>query len=388
MDTSQSITLLLISFGAFAVPLVSGRIGVPAAVGEIVFGILVGPHLLRLVAESPLFDFLAEFGFVFLMFLAGLELNFGKLERRGSSVIVTSSAVALAVFIFAFTIAFYRNWPLFLGVIPAAMSIGILIVALKETGIAQSDAGQTLILTGSAGEFLTILLVTFYNIFFRHGFGLNFMGELLKLAGVFVVTYIVLKSLRLLVWWYPTSFERIVEVHDASEVGVRAGLALMIAFVAISALLGVEEILGAFLAGALFSFVFRERGILETKLAGIGQGFFIPIFFIHVGTSFDLAAVLSPGIGSLVLELLIASLAVKVVASLFLKFERLTLREAVSGALLLSAPLTILVAIATIGSDLGVIDEFTNAAIILVAVLSSVIFPTIFKLLARQNVST
>ena len=75
METPQAITLLVIAIGAFLVPLLSRRLGVPAAVGEIVFGILVGPAILGIVRETEFFNFIAEFGFAFLMFLAGLELE-------------------------------------------------------------------------------------------------------------------------------------------------------------------------------------------------------------------------------------------------------------------------------------------------------------------------
>ncbi len=278
MDITQAITLLVISLGAFVVPLLSGRVGVPAAVGEIAFGMLVGPFVLGVVAETEFFGFLAEFGFAFLMFLAGLELDFANLERKGGRVLWLSLGVASLTIGLAFLAAVRMGWSPFWGIVLGATSIGLVLVTLRETGAARSDFGQTVILVGSIGEFLTIIIATLYNIVFRFGFGLAFIGELVRLVSVFVVAYLVLRTLRLLVWWFPSQFSRMIDIEDTSEVGVRAGMALMIAFVAVSELLGMEAILGAFLAGALFSFVFREKGILETKLAGIGHGFFIPVF--------------------------------------------------------------------------------------------------------------
>ena len=94
MDVTQAITLLVISMGAFGVPLLSGRVGVPAAVGEIAFGMLAGPFVLGIVLETEFFGFLAEFGFAFLMFLAGLELDFANLERKGRKVVWLSVGMA------------------------------------------------------------------------------------------------------------------------------------------------------------------------------------------------------------------------------------------------------------------------------------------------------
>lgn len=379
----QAPTLLLIAIGAFVVPILSGRIGIPAAVGEIVFGILVGPYVLEIVSAGEFFDVLAEFGFAFLMFLAGLELDFASLERRGPRALVMSGMVAALIVGLAFVGAHLMGWSPFFGIVLGAVSIGLVLVSLRETGAARSDFGQTVILVGSIGEFLTIIIATVYNFVFSVGLGITFVLEILGLAGVFAIAYVVLKTLRLLVWWFPSQFSRLVDSEDPSEIGVRAGLALMLAFVAVTGLLGMEAILGAFLAGVLFTFVFREKGILETKLAGIGHGFFIPLFFIHVGVEFNLQALGAPEIYPLMARVILVSLAVKTLASLVFGAMGFSIRQVASAALLLATPLTLLVAIAEIGLDLGRLSELENATIILVAVLSGLLFPTAYKRLAR-----
>jgi Kef-type K+ transport system membrane component KefB len=385
MEASPAITLLVISLGAFLVPLFSGRLGVPAAVGEIVFGLLVGPYLLGIVAETEFFAFLAEFGFAFLMFLAGLELDFTNIERRGSKLVLISSAVTIVVVGLSFLSAALMGWPPFFGIVLSAMSIGIVLVSLRETGQVRSPFGQTVILAGSVGEFVTIILMTAFNIVYQSGVGVAFLIEILRLGAVFFVAYMVLRVLKLMVWWFPAYFTRMIAIEDPSEVGVRAGLALMIAFVSIAELMGMEAILGAFLAGALFSFVFREKGILETKLAGIGHGFFIPVFFIHVGVGFNLSALGTAQIYPLLAELALLSLLVKAVATSVLGAVDFGLREIAGAALLLSTPLTLLVAIAAIGLDLGALSELENSAVILMAVASALLFPTAYKAIARKQ---
>ena len=79
METSPFIALLLITGLALAVPILLGqfrRVQVPIVVGEIFAGILIGRSGLNLITASPSLDFLAEFGFAFLMFLSGLEIDF------------------------------------------------------------------------------------------------------------------------------------------------------------------------------------------------------------------------------------------------------------------------------------------------------------------------
>jgi Kef-type K+ transport system membrane component KefB len=176
-----------------------------------------------------------------------------------------------------------------------------------------------------------------------------------------------------------------VDVDDPSEVGVRAGFVLMLSLAAVSGWVGLESILGAFLAGALFSYVFRNKGILETKLSAVGQGFFVPLFFINVGVSFEMDALgdvttLLSGLGALAG----ASLAAKLIPAFLLIFVGLTLRQVVSSAFLLAAPLTLLVAAAEMGHELGVLDDRLSAEIILLAIVSGVVFPTVFKLLCPR----
>lgn len=382
---ASAITLLVISLGAFLVPLVSGRLGVPAAVGEIVFGLLVGPYVLGVVEETEFFAFLAEFGFAFLMFLAGLELDFTNIERRGSRLLLISAAVTIVVVGLSFGSAAVMGWPPFFGIVLSAMSIGIVLVSLRETGQVRAPFGQTVILAGSVGEFVTIILMTVFNIVYASGFGIAFVVEILRLAAVFFLAYMVLRVLKLMVWWFPAYFTRLIAIEDPSEVGVRAGLALMIAFVSIAELMGMEAILGAFLSGALFSFVFREKGILETKLASIGHGFFIPVFFIYVGVEFNLSELGTVEIYPLLAQILLLSLAIKTVASSVLGAADFGLREIAGASLLLSTPLTLLVAIAAIGLDLGALTELESSAVILTAVVSGLLFPTAYKAIGRKR---
>jgi Kef-type K+ transport system membrane component KefB len=220
---------------------------------------------------------------------------------------------------------------------------------------------------------------------YQSGVGLAFLVEILRLGAVFFVAYMVLRVLKLMVWWFPGGFSRMIAIEDPSEVGVRAGLALMIAFISIAELMGMEAILGAFLSGALFSFVFREKGILETKLAGIGHGFFIPVFFIYVGVEFNLSALGTPEIYPLLAQIALLSLLVKTIASSALSAVDFGLRDLAGASLLLATPLTLLVAIAAIGLELGALSELESSAIILMAVMSGLLFPTAYKALARNK---
>lgn len=386
MEPADALSLVILYLGAFITPLVAGRLHIPAAVGEILFGVAVGSSGLRLVHPTDFTNFLSALGFIFLMFLVGMEIDFNHIEREGGKSVALALVVAAAVLGMGGVLAWQLGYRPFVGVILGAMSVGIMLVALLDVGSSQSRFGQMLLLVGSIGEFLTLLAITGFDLVHQHGFSAKLGQEVVRVVLLFVVVYVVLAVLRLVVWWFPHRFQRWVDVEDPSEIGVRAGFVLMLSLAALSGWVGLEPILGAFLAGALFTFVFREKGILETKLSALGQGFFVPLFFIHVGLSFDYGAL---GDWRELLTVLTvfggASLLAKTLPCLLLLFAGFRLREIVGGALLLASPLTLLVAAASIGQQLDVLRERTASAVVLFAIISGVAFPTLFKLLHRPG---
>lgn len=376
--------LLLMAFGAFVIPLACRPFRLPAAVGEILFGILVGPYVLGWVEVSDFIQLIAQLGFFLLMFIAGLELDFTQIEKGGLKPLGRALLSTVLILAFSFVLAISMGYHWFVGMVLGAISIGIPLVLLHETGLGKQPYGQTLLLIGSVGEFTVILLATGISAYAAVG-GLNgaFALELFKLVGVFALAYLVLVVLRALVWWHSERFSRIVDYHDTSEIGVRAGLALMFVFVALASFLHIDPILGAFISGALFSFAFRAKGPLELKFMSIGNGFFIPFFFISVGLGFDLNAALQ-GDSKLFWQLLLALPLVRLLAFILTRPKDQTMMHAATGSLLLSAPLTLLVVIANLGLSLRLVDTPFHATVIMLAVVSSALYPWVFKVALRQ----
>lgn len=385
MGQNEATTLLLLALGAFLIPVVAGRISIPAAVGEILFGVLLAKHGLGWVEPTPFTGFLAQFGFAFLMFLAGMEINFGQVEKLGRNRLLVVLGAVLLVFALSASAVWWFDKPLVLVLVGGAMSLGLALVALRETGQASSPLGQLVLIAGTLGEFVTIILLTVTDLAGLHGVGAELAIGLLKLGGLFGASYLGLVLLRTLVWWYPERFARLVAQEDTAELGVRAAFALLLASIAAAVALHVEVILGAFLAGVLVAFAFREKEAIEHKLSSFGFGFLIPIFFIHVGMTFD------PGglsfdvlIGELVFLAGVGLLA-RVLPMLLLVFAGLSLRQALAAGLLLNAPLTLLVAIAQVGRETNLIEPHTASAIVVYALLGGVVFPTLFRFVAGQR---
>jgi Kef-type K+ transport system membrane component KefB len=255
---------------------------------------------------------LAQFGFLLLMFLAGLEIDFTMLRRRGPRMLVRAGCAALGLQELVLAVGLYLHLPPNYILLLGAVSISLLLVVLKELHLTQSSFGQTVLIVGALGEFLTILEVTTYDLVSRFGMGLTLAMAVLKLAALLFVGYLVLRWLNNTVTRSLGRFMRLFHARDTAELGVRAALAFMLMFAAIAVLLAVEQILAAFIAGAVCSFAFRGHNTVGRKLSTMGQGFFIPLFFISVGMSLRLSDLLNGDslllIGGLLVGLLLLRL--------------------------------------------------------------------------------
>ncbi|MFC1609587.1 cation:proton antiporter [Myxococcota bacterium] len=378
------VALLVLLAGSFLMPVLSGRIHMPSAVLLILFGVAVGPQMLNWVGDGEVVHFLYEVGFIVLMFLAGLEIDFNEIRARGSRQIVVAALICLAIFGLAFVAAFAIGFHPIFGLALGATSVGLPLAVLKETGRLRTATGQRIILLSSLGEFLTLVGMTLMYFGVKYGLSFQLVVGLAKLFGVLAVAGLTLKILMAIAWWKPTRFHALVEADDGSEIGVRAALFMMMTFSVLAILAGVESIVGAFLAGALLAFVLRGKEILEEKLAVVGHGLFVPIFFVIVGLHFDLGVITWKNL-LVAGELLAAVFLVRLLPSAVLLREGVSLREMMGTASLLSAPLTLMVAIAALGLEIEALSPEASSTLIVLAVATAVIFPVAFRLLSSRR---
>jgi Kef-type K+ transport system membrane component KefB len=255
--------------------------------------------------------------------------------------------------------------------------VGLVVPTLRGVGRSSTPLGQAILISALMADLLTLIGVTVFALVHRHGFG----WQLLGFPALFFAITALLLILRRLAWWFPERFERLFAAHDPDEIGTRFCLALMLVIAGLSALLEVETILGAFLAGMVFALVFRHRGHLEQKLSGLAYGFFIPIFFIEVGMRFDVQAVLRPGVLAGALGLIAAAVLVKVAAAGVLLVRGFPPRDVLAAGLLLSARLSLVIAVAELGGELGLLGRAMESKVILLAIVTSMLAPTLFRAL-------
>jgi Kef-type K+ transport system membrane component KefB/Trk K+ transport system NAD-binding subunit len=394
-ETHSFIPLLVVVLLAFAVPIVLlrfRRLGIPIVVGEIVAGMIIGRSGLRLVPEfDPILDLLAEFGFVFLMFLAGLEVDFSNLGildkgplriRRkawgpvplGTVVFALTLALSSAISVFLASRGLASS-PWLLALILSTTSLGIIMPVLKEKGLSSGRFGQSILVAALIADFGTMLFITLLVAVASRGVTLDILLIGLLFVAFFLLARIGSVSIRL------RAVRRTIEElsHATAQIKVRAAFAIMLIFVVLSQILGTEIILGAFLAGAVLSLLRTpDDAQLGHQLEAIGFGFFIPLFFIGVGVRFNLSALLASSSAMLLVPvLLIAAVVVKMVPGLLFRLP-FTWREAFAASALLSARLSLIIAASAIGLRMGMISESVDAAVVLVAIITVTVAPLVF----------
>src|SRR5215218_4925247 len=374
--------MLLVMAVAFAAPLVLGllpRLQLPSVVVEIVAGIVIGPSLLGLAEVDQAVQVVALIGLAFVLFLAGLEIEFSKLRgpllRLTAAGFALSFALALAVSL-GLSAGGLVDTPLLVAIILCATSLGVLVPVLKDAGEISSTFGQLIIAAASIADFGAIILLSlFFSGEGGTGSTLLLLGSLFALAvTVFLVVRGAERSMHIR--------EDLLRLQDTTaQIRVRAALVLFVGFAALAETLGLEVILGTFIAGAILSLADRDRAMthpdFRRKLEAIGFGFFIPVFFVSSGVRYDLDALTSSGTALATVPIFLAALLL-VRGLPALLYRPLIPAEHVRVAGLMQATsLPFIVAGTAIGLDLGLISAASAAALVAAGLLSVLIFPAL-----------
>jgi len=394
MKTDILFALLLITALAAIIPIFAKsleKFGIPIVVYEILAGMIIGGSGLNMIEPSPTLEFLAEFGFAFLMFLSGLELDIKSLNPRrtfSNQEKTWTQALPIGIMIFMGTIitAFLASLlfapegttssPILFGLILSTTSLGVVVPVLKERELTGNRFGQYILVASSIADFATLLLLTTVIAILQRGFTFD-----LLLIPILLVIFIMVARFSMRASHGGKLQETLNNISSTtSQIHIRGAFAVLFAWVVLAEAFGVEVILGAFLAGAIAGMINGGDDQSEReKLDAIGYGFFIPIFFIMVGVQFNLQAVFKTTQGlNLLVWLVVVALLVKLIPALFLKLK-FTWRQTLGGGMLLSSRLSLIIAASAIALDMELISQTVNSDIILLAILTCTISPFLFN---------
>jgi Kef-type K+ transport system membrane component KefB len=383
--------LLVVVAVAFSAPLLLGlapALRLPAVVLELVAGIVIGPSGLGWVEVDEPIRVLALVGLAFLLFLAGLEIDLEQLRGRplalASIGFTLSFAIALAASVGLHAVGQVET-PLLVAIILTATSLGVVVPVLKDAGHTASPLGQLVIAAASIADFGAVILLSLF--FSREA---TSTSTKVLLLGGFALVVVALAAGLLGAERSRRLSKVLLRLQDTTaQIRVRGAFLLLVGFAALAERLGLEVILGAFLAGAVLSLVDRDRAMthpnFRLKLEAVGYGVFIPAFFVTSGLLFDLRALFESASALARVPLLVAALVAARALPALLYRGSLDARETAVAGLLQATSLPFIVAASMIGVELGLLGEATAAALVAAGLLSVLLFPLAALTLLRRD---
>jgi Kef-type K+ transport system membrane component KefB len=380
-ETSALVIVIAAAVAGVIVLALSPRLTIPVVVVELLLGIVIGPQGADLAALDPTTNLLGDLGLGMLFFFAGYEIDFDRIKGRPLELAAVGWAISLALAYGiggALAAAGVILSFLYTGSALATTAIGTLIPILSDAGELRTRFGTYLLGAGAVGEFGPILLVT---LILSTGHPLHEALILALFIGLAVLTgLLAVRS----AWRGWPLVERTFET--SSQLAVRLAVVLIFALVALAAQLGLDLLLGGFVAGMITRIALRGRevSVFDSKLTAVGYGLLIPFFFITSGMAFDLDALTSSVTALLKVPMFVGLfLVVRGVPALLLYRSELNLRDRLALAVYSATELPLVVAITTLAIDAGHMRPSTAAGLVGAAILSTLIFPLLAARIRR-----
>jgi Kef-type K+ transport system membrane component KefB len=365
---------------ALVAPLALGfvpRLKVPAVVLEILLGVLLGPSALGWLEPDVAVRTVALLGLAMLLFLAGLEVDLRNL--RGSLLPLAAAGYGLSLLLgwvlgVGFDAAGWLDDPLLVAVALSATSLGLVVTVLKDAELLATELARTVVASASFADFAAVLLLSV--LFSTDGGSGGMRVGLFLLFGAVVVAVAVVVSVsgrRMRV------AKVVIRLQDTTaEIRVRAAVLLMVGFAVLAEHLGLESILGAFLAGAAVGAIDRDSTThphFRIKLDAVGYGFLIPVFFVSSGLQLDVSGLASSPAELARVPAYVAALLVVRGVPAVVFWKRLGRAAMLPAALLQATSLPFIVAATQIGVITGRIPTSTATALVCAGLVSVLVFP-------------
>ncbi len=380
MPDVDFVNLLGVLAIALLAPLALGftpRLKIPAVVLEIVLGVAGGPSALGWFEPDLTVQIVALLGLAMLLFLAGLEVDArslgGGLLPLATAGFVLSLAIGWGAGLGLSAAGWVRD-PLLLAVTVSATSLGLVVAVLKDAGQLDSPLGQTTIAASSLADFAAVLLLSL--LFSADGKGTGSQLLLFVLfAGIAAVVSLAAASTRRVM----SLSGVLLKLQDSTaEIRVRSAMVLLIAFAVVAERLGLESILGAFLAGAAVAALDRDASShphFRLKLDAIGYGFLIPVFFVASGMRLDVSGLVQSPEQLLRLPVYVAVLLLARGLPALLYLRRLGRTGSLAAGLLQATSLPFIVAATQIGTQTGRMNPQAATGLVCAGLISVLVFP-------------
>lgn len=353
---------------------ISQRIGIPAVVGEILAGIAIGPSLLALVSGSDVIDVLGELGVILLLVEVGMQIDLVELAKVGRAALLVATIGVALPFVGGYLAGIWLGLPddsaLFVGAALTATSVGITARVFGELGALSSPEARTVLGAAVADDVIGLLILALVTS--------SVKGESISVGAVaddLATAVVVLVGSALGgVWLAPRALEQLQRWAQTPGTLVAMSLVFILAFGMIADFAGLTPVIGAFVAGiALARSTISDR--IHRELAPVGH-LLVPVFFLQIGVQSRVEELASAGSIQLALVLLAVAIAGKLVSGIGAfasRGDKLTI-----GLGMLPRGEVGLI-FATVGLQLGVVDQEIYGALLVVVLVTTLISPFLLR---------
>ncbi|MFO7573867.1 MAG: cation:proton antiporter, partial [Bacteroidales bacterium] len=372
----------IIMFIVLLVPVLLRKTGIPAIVGLMIAGIIVGPNGISLIADSDVVELFGKVGLLYILFLAGLEIDYSEFRKNRNKSIFFG--------LFTFLLPFgsgYLAATLILSLSPVqGLLIGLFLAsntliafpAISKMGITRTPAVSIAIGGTLITDTLVLIVLTIISVLFA-GAGTGTIPYMLIATLTLFILVIIFVVPWISGWFFRT-------VTNDGDLQFLYTLTILFALSYTAEMAGAEPIIGAFFAGLTLNRLIPANSALMNRIAFVGNTLFIPVFLISVGMLVNLRVLFTDfSIELFALILITTALASKWLAAWL---TRLVFRQnsfemnLIFG--LTSARAAATLAVALIGMSYGIIDGVMFNAVIILIVVSS-LFSSWFTEKAGRN---
>ena len=300
MDPFLELALILVT--AKLSGYLSSGVGLPAAMGQILGGVIIGASFLDLVAYDEGVRLISDIGVAMLLFLAGLETDIEEFKRVGFPSFVIASLGVVVPFLFGYLLAVEWGYPkmeaLFLGGVMTATSVSLTANVLLEMKRLRSKVGSTILAAAVVDDVLGIVILTVLVAMSTKGTvsPVDVGIILAEVSAFFLLSY-------LLGRWIVKRVLRSSHRINLPKTVTSVAIVIMLLFAYLAERFEIAAITGSYLAGVLVAGSEDAKKITD-KMITLGYSLFIPVFLVGVGAETDVSVLLVAGSFTLIYSFL------------------------------------------------------------------------------------
>ncbi len=385
------IALSIILIIAFLLNILFKKVGFPPVVGQILAGMILGiPALKAFLFNSESLsavDLLSTFGIVFLLYLAGVEIDIQKIKETTRDSILIALGSTTAPFVlgltFLISIGYSLTAAIVFGGALAVTAGGTIVAVLMDSNVLNTRLGAIFVAAGTIDDLLEIFLLGFILLLI-HGEGILEMALLpLQLLAFIVISFMLFKCMSKIFHHFKKNGD---DVELFSIV-----IILVISMAALSEILDIGYLIGAIIAGFLLQVSTKsmekktEEEIAKT-IRLITLAFVVPFFFANIGLNFDVGALFSNPI--LTIATVFLAIVGSIIGTLLVKpFSSLDLKQLYIVGWAMSSKGSVELVIALLAREYGLIPAEIFSALVAMAIITTITFPFVLAREVKKNPS-